>query len=361
MSHRVLIWSLAGLVAGPLVAQEPGDSTAPALAPLFTSHDPLILTIEAPLDHVLDERSEEDPVSYDAVLHYQAPGGMVTSFDIKLRTRGSFRLQERICGFPPLRVNFRKTQVEGTVFAGQDRIKMVTHCQDRRDEYEQYLLLEYLVYRTYRLFTEVSFRVRLAHITYLDTDGERDPITKYAFFIEDADAMAARNGWNVLEVPAVLPDQMQQGPLVLFEVFQFMMANGDFDPFAPEPGDYCCHNTLPIGSLAQFVVVPVPYDFDWAGIVAPPYARPHRKLRVRSVQERRYWGICRPREEIEAVFPLFNERREVIFDLFRSQADLDPDRLQNSVEMLDEFYEVINDPDRVERDIMRKCRPDPNS
>ena len=350
--------SISGLVlfaASALAAQEPADSAPVVPGPLFLSHDVLELTIEGPLDSVFRER-EEEAQSFEAVLRYHGPDSTDTRFDIKLRTRGSFRLQRDNCEFPPLRVNFKRSQVEGTIFAGENKLKLVTHCHDDRDEYEQCLLQEYLIYRAYNLLTDASFRVRLARITYVDTNGRRDPVTKYAFFLENKKAMAARNGWEVLEVRQVLIEQMQPEPLALLEVFQFMIANTDYDAFSPEPNDNCCHNTVPIGSYEEFVVLPVAYDFDWAGLISAPYARPRSRLRITSVRDRLFRGVCRPQEELEAVFPLFLEKREAIYELTRSLPGLDAERVENTAEYLDKFYEVITDPEQVEREMMRKCR-----
>jgi hypothetical protein len=324
-------------------------------APLFTSHDVLRITIEGPLDRVFKERDEEEKESYEGVLWHHALG-LDEAFDIELRTRGHYRLQPTTCEFPPLRVNFKRSQVEGTVFAGQNKIKLVTHCQDNRDEYEQYVLQEYLVYRMFALLTDNSFQVRLARVTYVDTEGERDRITKYAFFIEDNDAMAERNGWDVLEVSTVIPSQMQQDALVVVEVFQFMIGNTDWDAFYGERGSVCCHNGLVIGSFRDFIVIPVPYDFDFCGLIWTRYATPNPRLPIRNVRQRLYRGICRPREELEAAFQLFEEKREAIYDLVRSVPDLDLERLGNTIGYLDEFYEIIGDPRKVEREMLNRCR-----
>jgi hypothetical protein len=341
--------------ASPLGAQEPADSITVVPAPLFLTHEVLELTIEAPLERVFRERDEEAE-SFDGVLRHHGPDGIDTRFDVKLRTRGSFRLQRDHCEFPPLRVNFKRSQVEGTVFAGQNKLKLVTHCQDDRDEYEQYMLQEYLIYRAYNLLTDTSFRVRLVRINYVDTEGRRDLVTKYAFFLESKQAMAARNGWEVLEVPQILTEQMQQEPLALLDVFQFMVANTDYDPFSPEPGDNCCHNSVPIGSYADFVVLPVAYDFDWSGLISAPYARPRSRLPIRHVRDRLFRGVCRPRGELEAVFPLFFEKRDAIYQLARSLPGLDPGRIQDTIAYLDEFYDIISDPERVEREMVSSCR-----
>ena len=62
---------------------------------------------------------------------------------------------------------------------------LVTHCHYKRDDYEQYLLEEYLIYRMYNLLSDVSFNVRLGRITYVDTEEDPDPMKQYKFLIED--------------------------------------------------------------------------------------------------------------------------------------------------------------------------------
>ena len=47
---------------------------------------------------------------------------------------------------PPLWVNFKKSDVKGTLFHKQDKLKLVVHCGDSI-RYEQALVREYLAYR----------------------------------------------------------------------------------------------------------------------------------------------------------------------------------------------------------------------
>ena len=352
---RIAVGVLGTLWAAAAAAQDLRPHPMSPPAPLFASEDVLNLTIEGPLERVFDERSQE-PQSFDAQLRYRAPDGSETTFDIELRTRGFYRLKRETCKFPPLRVNFKRSGVEGTIFAGQNKLKLVTHCQDSRAEYEQYVLQEYLIYRAFNLFTDVSFRARLAQITYVDTERRRDTVTRYAFFLEDDRAMANRNGWDLLEVPQILPSQVEQPALALVEVFQFLIGNTDWDAFRPEPDDPCCHNIKLVGSLETLTALPVPYDFDWAGLINARYATPNPELRLRSVRNRLFRGICRPREELDAVLAMFLERREAVYDTFRSLPGLDPRRLEDMIEYLDDFYEIAPDPSRVEREIVRKCR-----
>ena len=112
------------------------------------------------------------------------------------------------CRFPPLKINLPKNSLGGTVFDGEDKIKMVSHCANR-DSDEQNVLEEFLAYRTYNVVTDNSFRVRLARMTYVDSRGKDDPVTRYAFFIEEKEAVAERVGGMMLEVPQVHPTKLQ--------------------------------------------------------------------------------------------------------------------------------------------------------
>lgn len=346
---------MAVLGAGTLRGQEP-PAPAPASGPLFASDEILELTLEGPLRELFRER-EDDKESFPGVVRYAEAGGDEVALAVELRTRGHFRLRQKTCGFPPLRLDFKRSEMDGTLFEGQNRLKLVTHCQDGRSEYEQFVLQEYLIYRIYQLFTPRSFRARLARITYVDVDAKREPITSYGFLLEPDEALAARNGWDLLELPIVPPEQMAQEDLVRFEVFQYFIGNTDWEPFQPEEGaEFCCHNAVLMGSIGDGVVIPVPYDFDWSGVISAPYARPQPILGIRSVRERRYWGVCRPREQLDAVFPEFVARREAIYGLVRAQPDLDPERMERMLEYFDDFYDVIGDPRKVTREMEDRCR-----
>ncbi len=358
MRHLFSAFAAMMLVASGVAAQD--DTVADSLrrvaqtVPLFASHDVLELRIEAPLTRIFKDRGQ-DSEYHPGTLSYVDDSGDSVVLDIRARTRGYFRLQKRICGFPNLHINFRRRQVENTVFAGQNRVSIVAHCQDNRSEYEQFTLQEYLIYRTFNQLTDKSVRVRLARATYIDTDGKRDSLTKYMFILEPFEMLAARHGWEVLEVPFVPPYQQDQFSLLLVEVFQFLIGNTDWSTFQKSAGQSCCHNGKLIGTMAG-PVIPVPYDFDWSGVISAPYARPHPQAGVRHVRERRYWGICRPPEEFAPVFDLLNDRRAAIYELWRGLEGLEQRRLDNTLEYFDEFYQIINDPGKTKREILMKCR-----
>ncbi len=69
----------------------------------------------------------------------------------------------------------------------------------RQDIFEQYLLMEYLVYQMYNQISDHSFRTRLLKITYTDSAQKYEPVEKIppGFLIEDEDMMAERLGGEI--------------------------------------------------------------------------------------------------------------------------------------------------------------------
>lgn len=348
------------LVTMTALAQEPQPPRGPAAstAPLFASHDPLTFTIEAPLTTIFKERGtarRERP----AKLILPGSDGQPVRLDVDIRTRGKTRSERRLCEFPPLRLDFNKAGT-GTVFEGQNDLKLVVHCQDGRAEHDQYVLQEYLVYRIYNLLTDLSFKARLARVTYVDTDGKRDAVTRHAFLLEDVGAVAARNGLQALSLPAVPPQRAEPGSIALVSLFQYMIGNHDFALFSIEPDEEaCCHNTVPIGTESG-PIFSVPYDFDVSGIVNTRYADrlfgpEQRNLGIRRVRDRAYRGFCASADRLPGLFSLLNQKRDAIYALYREQAGLNADVAKSTLEYLDAFYDTINDPGRVEREITAKC------
>ena len=343
----------AALLVGP-AAQARQNLVQPP-TPLFMAHDVLELTIEAPFKKVFRERSQE-PEQFPAVLTYQDGGEQVT-LNLKVNTRGRFRLQKRTCNFPPIQLDLQKDSVAGTIFAGQNKIKLVTHCQNGRDQYEQYVFQEYLIYRAFNLFSDMSFRVRLAHITYVDNEEDKDPLTKYAFLIEHKDDLAARTGWEILDIPQVLPDYFEQDNLNTVAVFQYFIGNTDVSLFQAAPGENeCCHNAKALGSMAG-PVFSVPYDFDMSGIINTRYAEVNRDMvPIRNVRQRYFRGRCVPPEQMARTLQVFNEHKDAIYALYMEQAELDEKVREKTIEYLDDFYEIIDDDRKVDREIVRDCR-----
>jgi len=337
MTHVTILLPL--LVAAQAVAQ---DGATP---PLFASNETIEITLRADFKKLKGDRGD-DPDDRDAIIEWTSWDGTSGSMGMKLRTRGKFRLKRSTCGFPPLRLDFKKDSVSATPFAGQNKVKLVTYCRDR-DSYEQNVIEEYLAYRGYNLVTENSFRVRLALVTYEDANGKSDTVTRYGFMIEDEEALARRVDGRFLEVAQVHPRDLDAESVTVMALYQYLIANTDFSAAA-------FHNTklvrLPGSRHAS-----IPYDFDWAGIVAAPYAKPDPILRTRSVRERVYRGYCQEDLDMEPLYERFRAHRAPFEEVIREQPGLDLKAMNGLLDYVGEFYEMLDDPGKLERKIERAC------
>jgi hypothetical protein len=254
-------------------------------------------------------------------------------------------------------LNLKRGEVEGTIFEGQDKIKMVVPCKLGRDYWVQYVIAEYLAYRMLNVLTPLSFRARLVEATFLDESGEDDPFVCYAFLIEDDSEMAKRNDgikedredWEATPVSPVL---LEKNYAILVEFFQYMIGNTDWSGVQ-------MHNVQLFRDRTGRPY-PVPFDFDFSGLVNARYATPDPRLPIRDVRQRFFRGFCpdqmnRLPEQYQGVYELFFEKREELYELWRIQEGLDPDRLEETLEYLDDFYEILENPNRLKRNVLDKC------
>ncbi|MFC1660868.1 hypothetical protein ACFL3S_05355 [Gemmatimonadota bacterium] len=351
-------FSPLSLESGSFPAQRHLDSaspTAPAetasvptqVEGLFSSDDLLEFVLEANWDELDDDRDQESEERPGQAV-WTSPEGQEFTIPIEIRTRGIFRLKKSTCSFPPFRLDFPSEGTEGTVFEGQDKVKLVTHCRDR-DSYEQNVMEEYLAYRVYNTLTDVGFKVRPARITYVDSRGEDDPVTRMAFLLEDEDAMAARLEGQILEVAGAPASHFHQEQAGLMYIFQFMIGNTDWSMTR-------FHNVKVMRIGSDYF--PIPYDFDFSGIVDAPYAGPNPMMAhlIDNVKQRLYWGACNDAIDYQALFAQYNDQRGAILALPSSVPGLSERNQRTAVSYLEQFYNVITNDRRADRMIMDACR-----
>ncbi len=335
------------LCLAAVAAAEP--STA---QPLFASHDTLAVRITAPLSAVQQERDSSD--YHDGTFEYQDAAGTPHVLDLKLRARGNYRRQEKTCRFPPIRLNFRKSQVAGSLFDGQDKLKLVTHCHLSNMRFEQYVLKEYLAYRILNALTDKSFSVRLLRIDWVYTDSPEDSVQRYGFVIEHDDRLAERLGYDAVESPGINPTELDPEHATLVAVFQYLIGNTDFSLIRGTAEDGCCHNAVLLGKEGQRYLS-VPYDFDFAGFVNTPYAEPNPSLSIRSVRSRLYRGYCDANDALEPTLQAFREKRADIAALIRQQEGLDDRNRNRSLRYVEGFFKTIDKPSTVRRRMLDRC------
>ncbi len=344
MCQTIKVLVAFGLMVGTVSAE---STKTPD--PLFLSHETLQATISAPFSTLFRKRPKDTYLP--GQFRLSGDDGTELAFDVGIRARGNFRHRE--CAYPPLLINFRETQTDGTLFHRQDKLKLVVHCE-RPERYEQNVLREYVAYRVLNTVTDMSFRVRLLRVTYVDTEKDRKPQERYAFLIENKNRLAERLALKGIEIEGTSTRAIRGDQLNLTSVFAFMIGNADFSPIAGPPGDSCCHNYVLFGD-GSGPMVAIPYDFDQSGFVDAPYAAPHKEFRNRTVKQRVYRGRCINNEHLAASLQEFRDHRTAIRVLIEQQEGLTKKVRRELLRYVDDFYELINDPRDVDRKMLDRC------
>ena len=137
------------------------------------------------------------------------------------------------------------------------------------------MLKEHLAYQIYNALTDKSLRARLARMTYHDTSGRTESLTRYAFFVEHFDSLAKRHDavvWKPERFDVLDADPVEMATL---DVFEYMIGNTDWSAVFN-------HNVVLIRDAAGRATA-VPYDFDFSGLVDAEYASVAPELPIRHV------------------------------------------------------------------------------
>ncbi|MEE4296593.1 MAG: hypothetical protein V2J20_08270 [Wenzhouxiangella sp.] len=354
LARRILLDTAAvaaaclGLLGTASAVAETPDAPVPLFDELRFQDAPLMLEIRAPWRQL--RRAPEEDGPYPATL--TIPGQDV-ALELTVEKRGVSR--QEICSMPPIRLRFNEERVEGTIFDGNRTIKLVTHC-NRGRRYEQYVLLEMLAYRFYSALTELSFRVRPAAIVYEDSERERSDGPRIAFLIEDDRLVGNRHGLDKVDVEEVRTADLPALETSIFMLFQYMIGNVDFSPLSAVEGE-CCHNAKLIGNEDTLdPIYATPYDFDSSGWVDASYAVVPEILPIRNVRQRLYRGFCRHNEGLPAARALFLARRDELYAILENETRLSSSSQRKSSRYLDEFFEILTDDQRFDREITEQCR-----
>lgn len=327
-------------------------SPYPDVAPLFADDTVLDVTIEAPLSVLMDVRP--DKAYLDGSFVYTEANGTERRLALKLRTRGNYRREKDHCNFAPIRLNFGKAEVEGTLFDGQDKLKLVTHCQNNEVKYEQYVLREYLAYRMLHELTPKSFAVRLMRITYFNLEDEKSR-TKLGFVIEDDKAVAKRNGMKLVKVGLVTREFLEPEQESLIHVFQYMIGNTEYSVMRKEPEKDCCHNVDLMAPKGESLYTPLAFDFDFSGFVNAQYAQPNPRYKLPNVRVRLFKGRCQYDEQLKSTIQYFHDKKDALYQIIDEQDLLTRVSKSGAGKYIDAFYGRIAEPAGVEKWLIGKC------
>ena len=347
MAVRRIAVTVAAAIMAPAALAQLAPLAPPAAKPLFAGDAPIRFALTGPISEIARAGAQS---RQPRVASLTIPAAVPEVHPIQLSARGITRLKRDVCQFPPLRVQFQRPPPPASVFHGQGRLKLVTHCRAAAS-FQQHLLLEYAAYRLYNQLTPASFRARLASIDYVN-EGKGPVTSRLGFFIDEIADVAARNGM----ARAVAGDRISLSGLSRTDaarvaMFEYMIGNRDWSVRAGPPGEGCCHNSRLIARAGGGAFIPVPYDFDFSGLVNAPYAIAPDG--VSSVRARNYQGFCAHNAEALAVAAEFRAKRGPLLAVLNAVPLEEPVR-RRAAAYLDGFFADIADDSKVAK-VVRTC------
>lgn len=314
---------------------------------LFGSDEPLAFTLTSDFKQAFKRRDTVNVKPTKATLTVNDSSGAPVTLAMEIAPRGHFRLRNDVCNFPPIRLIFPKQGLKGTPFAGQNSLKLGTHCRRNDKEYAEYPVREHAAYEILNMLSDVSYQSRLVRVSYVQTGEEKDTLTTLGLIIEDEDDVAKRNNGRIQTLRGGGFGDMDPQQMLVTSVFAYFLGNTDWSVWS-------LHNIrLIMTNDGRYV--PVPYDFDWSGVVFTRYAKPAPQLGIRTVQDRLYRGPCATQAEFAPIFAKFTEKRGAIRELY-ARLPLDDGYRRRAMEYYDEFYRVIGDQRQVRREFIETCQ-----
>lgn len=290
------------------------------------------ITLITDIPKLLNNKTK--PEFQKAGIAFKLPGSDSTINEVILvRQRGVSR--KIICNMASLMLDFKTP--ESPILSPLKKLKMVGGCSKTEGD-EKYALMEYLLYKIYNLFTEMSFNVRLLKVTYIDSKKRYKPYTQYAYVIEDVDDLAKRNKCKEIENKVFYTERTNRNQMTLVSMFQFMIANTDWS--VPN-----YHNIKLIVPKEDTLSMPfvVPYDFDYSGFVNTRYAVPADELGLTDITERQYRGFTRTFKEVDSMANIFIQKEDLVLAIINNFSFCEEKTKKQMAKFIEEFYIIIKD------------------
>ena len=328
--------SVSGLSVAKNDFNEPSDEFS-----LFSSEETLEIILKTDFRALIKNKNDDEYQEAEITIKEK-------TYPIRLKARGNNRRE--VCSFPPITLNFSKTEFEDKSFDQLKKLKLVNSC-NMQVSYEQYILREYLIYKTFNLMTDNSFKVRLLKIDYVDTKGKFKSVTRYGFVIEDQYMMADRLEGSIIKKLSIRDQSTNKEQIVMLSIFQFLIGNTDWQ--VPRLQNL---KLLKLNEVTETTPYVIPYDFDHCGMVNASYSVPSPILGIESLRERLYWGKCYPEGEIRIAIDKFLNKKEAIYNLYQNFDLFNKGSLKSTVDYLDSFYKILETEKKWKFQFINNCK-----
>tara|TARA_R100000935_G_scaffold58311_1_gene94855 strand:- start:356 stop:1414 length:1059 start_codon:yes stop_codon:yes gene_type:complete len=296
------------------------------------------------------KKETNDSTFITTFLKFKEPKSSWDSLEVRLRRRGNYRLKN--CYYAPIKVKIKKNESKNTLFEDQKNLKIVMPCLLQKGSNDN-VIKEYLAYKLYEIISPYHFKSKLIHLSYEELKGTKIKDHEvFAILIEDDKNVAKRIGAKVLNIKT---HPLNQVPLECARnsFFQYMIGNTDYST--------AYQHNIKLFFLEK-KIVPVPYDFDMCGLVNSSYATVsqinNEQLSIENVKQRLFRGFKREPKIYDDVRLEFLEKRSAILGTIKACELLFENRLEyiSTVEYIEEFFEVLINDKKFQKEIVSKGR-----
>lgn len=333
--HLILLICFLYLSFVPLRAQGDGSQT---VFQHLVDQKITRITIETDFTTLIGEKRK--PHRLDGRITFRNERGLEERMDLNVELRG--RNRRRVCGMPPLRLDFSKEDLSNRGLREEgDKLKLVTHCMDAYDN--EYLLREYWTYRLYNQITPISFQVHLVTIEYVDTaQPDQETPERLAFIIESEEELAARLNREDEKIFGLTPERVDEETYHYNLLFQYMIGNDDWEMANPR------NLSFMVSEDKEEHPIVVPYDFDFAGLVNAPYAVPNPNFGAKKVVDRVNLGRPASKEALRQAVDAFLRVQEAQLNCYWDCVWLSKKTKKEMQKYLKGFFKLLNKEKKVE-------------
>ena len=322
-------------------AQQGADNTG--IFDRLRQYDPLVVSIETDLAKLESDKLDES--WQPAVFKVFSGDSAVLRLDVQVATRGNMR--KKSCDAPPLKIRFYTQKPDNDSIADINELKMVSSCNEGRRQ-EEWVRKEYLLYELYNLVTEQSFRVKSVTVRFRQTGKASLVRESFSFFIESEEELAARIGGKTMKPKIGSTRTLDSVAYDRMSLFQFMIGNTDWSVRAR-------HNIKLVYLTASNTIIPVPYDFDYAGAIGTDYAAPNSDYPIQSVFERYYLGACHAPGHYQQLFTFYQDLEKELMTRIEKAPYIEAASRSRMTDYIGEFFKIIGNARLAQRDILKNC------
>ena len=292
-----------------------------------------ILNLDTDWNQLIRKKMKEE--YQPAVMSFRQADGSMAKLGVKIRARGNVR--KEVCLYPPIKIKVKKKHLEALGFKPINDLKLVLPCKNG-SSHENCIVREALAYHLYEIIHPIHVKTKLIRLEAWQDDQPKRSF--YAFLVEDEEELTARLGAKVVDRGVVRASAFERDSYLKMCFFQYMIANVDWSV-----GNR--HNLEVLAVPGFERMIPVPYDFDYAGFIGTYYAVPAPSIPIEDVNQRYFLGNKVTEEEALRTAKFFLSKKEEILRECMSFELMEEKDAASAQRYLGKFFDLLENEKKV--------------